>query len=163
MGTPNPRSPVRLTQWTPVQASAVAVGVLFLIVGVLGFIPGVTTEYDELSWAGHHSGAMLLGVFNVSVLHNVVHLAFGVAGVLMGRRVGAARAYLIGGGLIYAALGGYGVLVDRHSAANFVPLNVGDNWLHFGLALGMIGLGLVFGRTATTTSGIGTGAPGTIE
>ncbi len=45
-----------------------AVGAVLLLAGVLGFIPGVTTDYDALTFAGHHSGAQLLGVFNVSVL-----------------------------------------------------------------------------------------------
>lgn len=163
VGTPNPRSSGTPVQWTPLQASALIVGILFLIVGVLGFIPGVTSDYGDLYWAGHHSGAMLLGLFSVSVLHNVVHLAFGVAGVLMARHVGAARAFLIGGGLIYAVLWLYGLFIDRDSAANFIPVNTADNWLHFGLALVMIVLGLVFGRSVTTAHGIGTGAPGTIE
>lgn len=145
------------------QAAAVTVGGLFLIVGVLGFIPGITTGYGDLQWAGHHSQALLMGLFSVSVLHNLVHLAFGAAGLLMARTVGAARAYLIGGGLIYAVLGLYGLFIDRESAANFIPVNAADNWLHFGLALVMIALGLVFGRTATATAGTGTGAPGTIE
>ncbi|AMD56409.1 hypothetical protein ATO49_08630 [Mycolicibacterium fortuitum subsp. fortuitum DSM 46621 = ATCC 6841 = JCM 6387] len=64
---------------------------------------------------------------------------------------------------VAAVLGLYGVFIDRESAANFIPVNVADNWLHFGLALTMIALGLVFGRTATAASGIDTGAPGTIE
>ena len=38
------------------------------------FIPGVTTSYDQLELAGHESGAELLGIFQVSILHNVVHL-----------------------------------------------------------------------------------------
>ncbi len=139
------------------------IGILFLVVGVLGFIPGITTDYGDLHWAGHHSEAMLLGVFGVSVLHNLVHLAFGAVGVLTARRAGAARAYLIGGGVIYAVLWLYGLVIDRDSSANFIPVNNADNWLHFGLAIVMIGSGLVFGRAATATSGIGTGAPGTIE
>ncbi|OLT91062.1 DUF4383 domain-containing protein [Mycobacterium syngnathidarum] len=150
-------------QRTPLQAVALTVGTLFLIVGVLGLIPGVTTDYGDLHWAGHHSEAMLLGLFRVSVLHNLVHLAFGVVGVIMARQAGTARAYLIGGGLIYAVLCLHGLFIDRDSAANFIPVNTADNWLHFGLALVMIALGLVFGRSATTTHGIGTGAPGTIE
>lgn len=162
METPNPRSPGHLAQWTPLQAAAVTVGGLFLIVGVLGFIPGITTGYGDLQWAGHHSQALLMGLFSVSVLHNLVHLAFGAAGLLMARTVGAARAYLIGGGLIYAVLGLYGLFIDRESAANFIPVNAADNWLHFGLALVMIALGLVFGRTATATAGTDTGAPGTM-
>lgn len=48
---------------------AVVAGVVFLAVGVLGFIPGVTTDFDTLTFAGAESEAMLLGVFQVSVLH----------------------------------------------------------------------------------------------
>ncbi len=66
--------------------------------------PGITTHYDQLALAGHHSQAALLGVFNVSVLHNLVHLLFGVAGIALARTVTAARAYLIGGGAIYLVL-----------------------------------------------------------
>lgn len=128
MGTPNPGGAGRV-QWTPLQACALIVGIVFLLVGVLGFIPGITTGYGDLRWAGHHSEAMLLGLFSVSVLHNLVHLAFGVVGVVMARRVGGARAYLIGGGLIYAVLWLYGLFIDRDSAANFIPVNNADNWL----------------------------------
>lgn len=165
MGTPTPRSPGRGARWTPLQASAGIVGALFLIVGVLGFIPGITTDYGDLTWAGHHSDAMLLGVFAVSVLHNLVHLAFGAAGLVMARSAGAARLFLIGGGLIYGVLWLYGLVIDQDSAANFIPVNTADNWLHFGLALVMILLGLAFGRelNARSVSGSGTGAPGTIE
>ena len=136
---------------TPVQLAALIVGVVFLAVGILGFIPGVTTNYSELSFAGHDSGAMLLGIFAVSVLHNIVHLAFGVAGVAMARTFNAARLYLIGGGAIYAVLWIYGLIIDLNSAANFVPVNTADNWLHFGLAVGMIGLGIALGREAMRT------------
>ncbi|WKG05151.1 DUF4383 domain-containing protein [Mycolicibacterium sp. HK-90] len=163
MGTPNPRSPGRLVQWTPLQVSAMVVASLFLIVGVLGFIPGITSNYDELTWAGHHSGAMLLGLFNVSVLHNLVHLAFGAVGLLMARQFGSARAFLIGGGLIYGVLWLYGLVIDRESPANFIPVNTADNWLHFALGVLMVALGLLLGKTATASHGAGTGAPGTIE
>ena len=127
---------------TAVQKAAAIVGAVFLVVGVLGFIPGITTDYGLLTGAGHHSGAMLLGVFQVSVLHNIVHLLFGVAGLLMAKTIGAAHNYLIGGGVIYAVLWVYGMVVDRSSAANFVPVNSADNWLHFVLAVAMIALGV---------------------
>jgi hypothetical protein len=136
---------------TPRQLLAAIVGVVFLLVGVLGFIPGVTTHYDMLTWAGHHSGAMLLGVFAVSILHNIVHLAFGVAGVAMARTPGGAKAFLVGGGVIYLVLWLYGLLIDHGSTANFVPVNTADDWLHFLLGVGMIGLG-VLGRNAAARS-----------
>ena len=68
---------------TPVQAAAALVGVAFLLVGVLGFIPGITADSGSMEAAGHESHAELLGIFQVSVLHNVVHLLFGAAGIAL--------------------------------------------------------------------------------
>ncbi|NUT33482.1 MAG: DUF4383 domain-containing protein [Hamadaea sp.] len=132
-----------------VRTAAGVVGAVFLLVGILGFIPGITTNYGEMTFAGHDSGAELFGVFQVSVLHNIVHLLFGVAGLAMARTVAAARSFLVGGGLIYLALWLYGLIIESDSSANFVPMNSADNWLHFGLGVAMIALGLALGpRTA---------------
>ncbi|KNE81089.1 membrane protein [Streptomyces fradiae] len=128
------------------RTAARAVGAVFLLVGILGFIPGITTDYDSLSFAGHDSGAELFGIFQVSVLHNLVHLAFGVAGLAMARTASLARAYLVGGGAVYLVLWLYGLVIDKNSDANFVPLNSADDWLHFFLGIGMIGLGILLGR-----------------
>lgn len=129
-----------------VRRLALIVGVVFLLVGIAGFIPGITTNYDQMTFAGHHSGAHLLGVFQVSILHNIVHLLFGGAGLAMARRVDTARLYLIGGGAIYLLLWLYGLIINDNTSANFVPINNSDDWLHFVLGIGMIGLGLIATR-----------------
>lgn len=131
---------------TPVQQAALLVGVVFLLVGVLGFVPGITTDYDTLEFAEHDSGAKLFGVFQVSVLHNLVHVAFGLAGLAMARSASAARSFLVVGGVIYLALWLYGLFIDHDSAANFIPVNTADNWLHFALGVGMVALGVLLGR-----------------
>jgi hypothetical protein len=131
---------------SPVQLAALVVGATFLLVGVLGFLPGVTTDYDSLGGAGTESTAKLLGIFQVSVLHNVVHLLFGIAGLALARTAGGARSFLLGGGVIYLALWIYGLLIDKASDANFVPFNTADNWLHFALGVGMVGLGVALTR-----------------
>lgn len=131
---------------TNLQKAALAVGAVFLLVGVLGFIPGITSNYGALDYAGHASGALLLGVFQVSVLHNVVHLLFGVLGLLMARNAGQARNYLLFGGIIYLVLWVYGLLVGHDTPVNFVPVNTADNWLHLVLGIGMIALALVLSR-----------------
>ena len=130
---------------TTVQVVAALVGAVFLVVGVLGFIPGITTHYGQLEFAGHDSGAELLGLFQVSILHNVVHLLFGVVGLAMARGPRSATGYLVVGGLVYGVLWIYGLIVEPDSAANFVPLDGADNWLHFFLAAGMVLLGLMVG------------------
>ena len=134
---------------TLVQTAALAVAAVFLLVGVLGFIPGITTDYSSMSFAGHHSDAKLLGIFEVSILHNIVHLLFGVAGIAMARTPGTARTYLIGSGVIYLVLVIYGFLVPADSAINFVPVNTADNWLHVVLAVALLAGGLALGRRAT--------------
>ena len=130
----------------PAQIAALAVSVVFLLVGVLGFIPGVTTDFSELGFAGPQSEAMLLGLFQVSILHNIVHLLYGVVGLLLARSWSGARVFLIVGGLVYGVLWLYGLLVGHESSANFVPLNTADNWLHFALFVAMVALGFLLGR-----------------
>ncbi|MGX5715932.1 DUF4383 domain-containing protein [Arthrobacter sp. MAHUQ-56] len=139
---------------TNIQNATLAVGVVFLLVGILGFIPGITTNYESLGFAGHGSGAMLLGLFQVSILHNIVHLLFGVAGIAMARTAAASRNYLVVGGAVYLVLWLYGLLIGQDSAANFVPVNTPDNWLHFILGVAMIGLGVALsrGRAGRTTT-----------
>ena len=131
---------------SPIQSAAMLAGVVFLLVGILGFIPGITTHYSDLKFAGHNSDAKLLGLFNVSILHNIVHLLFGVAGVALAKTWEGAKTYLLYGGLIYLALFVYGVIWHSNTSANFVPVNWADNILHLGLGIGMIGLGVVLGK-----------------
>jgi membrane protease YdiL (CAAX protease family) len=131
---------------TTLQWVAFAYGAVFVVVGILGFVPGITTNYGDLQFAGPDSEAMLLGIFQVSVLHNVVHLAFGVAGLALARTWDGSRLYLIGGGAIYLVLWVYGLIVPQDDPANFVPVNQADNWLHFVLAVTMVGAGIVLSR-----------------
>lgn len=137
-----------------VQRAAALVGATFLLVGIAGFIPGITTNlYDGLEFAGHEGDAELLGIFEVSILHNLVHLAFGIAGLALARAPRTSRDYLIGGGVIYLVLWIYGLLIDHDDDANFIPVNDADDWLHFGLGLGMITLGVVLWRAVRDEGG----------
>lgn len=132
---------------TPAQAIALAFGGVFLLVGVLGFVPGITTDYGDLELYGRDSDAHLLGIFEVSVLHNLVHLGFGAAGIALARAESTARTFLVGGGAIYLVLWVYGLLVDKDSAGNFAPTDVADDWLHLALGLAMVGLGVATSRS----------------
>jgi hypothetical protein len=137
---------------TNMQKAATAVAVAFLAVGILGFIPGITSNYGSMTFAGHESEAMLLGLFQVSILHNIVHLLFGAVGLALARTWSGARSFLIGGGAVYLVLWIYGLIIDMNSAANFVPLNTADNWLHLFLGAAMVGLGLALGKSETGTA-----------
>ncbi len=134
---------------TLTQKGALLFGVVFLIVGIAGFIPGLTMDMGSMSIAGHGSMALLLGLFQVSVLHNIVHLLFGIVGVAAARSAGGARLYLLVGGIIYAVLFIYGLFTaSMTGAANFIPLNSADNVLHAFLAVAMIILGIVLPRVS---------------
>jgi hypothetical protein len=113
------------------QKAALAFGVVFLLVGLLGFfVPGGMGMESMPDRAPH-----LLGLFPVNVLHNAVHLAFGVAGVLASRSLGASRAYHRTGAAIYLVL----TLLAFLDPTTFglVPIGGNDIWLHAVLAVGM--------------------------
>ncbi|WP_445168927.1 DUF4383 domain-containing protein [Mycolicibacterium sp. Dal123E01] len=138
-----------------VQGAAVFVAAAFVVAAIAGFIPGLTTNVDQLHWAGPASHAHLFGVFQVSVLHNLLHLVFGIAGLLLARTFARARAYLIGGGLIYLGLWVYGLIIDLAGPRNMMPLNNADNWLHLTIGVVMVLLGLTLAGTKTPTGADG--------
>ncbi|MFC7375911.1 MULTISPECIES: DUF4383 domain-containing protein [unclassified Brachybacterium] len=155
---PDPASSAGRTPGTgrsPIQIASLVYGVIFLLVGIAGFIPGLTADVGSMQLAGHHSEAMLMGIFQVSILHNVVHLLYGIAGLALASRPSLARLYFLVGGAVYLVLWIYGLVIGDHSMANFVPLNTADDWLHFVLGVSMIGLSFLPrlgpGRTATAT------------
>ena len=133
---------------TPVQNVARLVGIVFLLVGIAGFIPGITTNlYDGLEFAGDDGNAEVLGLFEVSVLHNIVHGLFGIAGLALAATASGARTYLIGGGAIYVALS-----CSAHRRRRLGPADGADLWLHLLLGVGMIGLGVLTTRESRVAS-----------
>ena len=106
-----------------IQKAAFLFGVVFLVVGVAGFIPGITTEYDRLSnFDGE--GALLLGVFGINWLESVVHLLYGAAGLASASSPAASRTYFVFGGAVYILLWIYGLVIDLDTSANFIGINV---------------------------------------
>ena len=106
------------------KTMAVLFGVVFLVIGILGFIPAVTK--DE----------MLLGIFHVNTAHNAVHLLSGVVALLCGMTgVGAARMYFKLFGLVYAAVAVLGFLNPGDvKLLGLISNNMADTWLHVAIA-----------------------------
>ena len=114
-------------------------GVVFLLVGISGFIPGITTPHD-------HPGAndvmvdaglgALMGLFPVNLLHNLFHVAFGIWGLAAARSFGGARLYARGVAVIYTALAIIGLIPAAKLWTTFglIPLYGNDVWLHIVLA-----------------------------
>jgi len=130
----------------PIQNAALLVGMAFLVIGILGFIPGITSNYDELKFAGHNSDAQLLGIFDTSVLQNIMYLLFGIVGIALARTMEGARTYLVGGGLVYLVLFVYGAIWHGETGSNWIPVNWADNVLHLALGVGMVAAGILLSR-----------------
>ena len=122
---------------TLAQKLAFLFGVVFLLVGILGFIPGITEDAPG-SFAGEDSDGSLFGVFQTSVLHNLAHLAFGI-GILAARKHDTALTYLLVGGVAYLGL----FLIGIAGAMDWLPADDTDDWLHLALAAGLLGSWLV--------------------
>jgi hypothetical protein len=129
---------------TLAQKLAWLFGIVFLLVGILGFIPGITEDAPG-SFAGEDSDGSLLGVFQTSILHNLAHLAFGV-GILAARTHATALTYLLGAGIAYAGLFLLGIL----GVLDWLPADDTDDWLHLGLAAALLGAWFV-ARSARET------------
>ncbi|CCH33733.1 DUF4383 domain-containing protein [Actinosynnema sp. NPDC047251] len=125
---------VKVAGLQPAQVLAGLLGLAFLVAGVAGF---VRTGFGDFTGDQH---AMLFG-FAVNPLHNVVHLAFGVLGLLMATGSGLARLYGWIVFLVYGVVLVWGLMLVGVVATNPVErignplaLNVNDNWLHLGIA-----------------------------
>jgi hypothetical protein len=119
---------------TTVQWMSLVFGAGFLLVGVLGFVTsGMSMESDPAV------APKILGLFPVNLLHNVVHLAFGVWGVAAARTHDAARTYARLAGVIYLVLTVCGYFFP--DGFGFVPLGGADIWLHLVLGAVLVGVG----------------------
>jgi ABC-type transport system involved in multi-copper enzyme maturation permease subunit len=108
----------------PHQWLALTIGVVYLLVGVLGFF---VTGFD--GFAEHDHDQTLLG-FAVNPLHNIVHLLIGLLGVTMWSSPSRARTFgwllVIGYGAAFV----YGLVAVNNPDINFLNINAADNWLH---------------------------------
>ncbi|WP_114951830.1 DUF4383 domain-containing protein [Sphingosinicella terrae] len=114
---------------------ALAFGIVFLAVGILGFVPGVVQPLHD----GHEpvmgNGGQLLGLFPVNELHNAVHILFGLWGLVASRSLGGSINYGRAVAIIYAVLTVAGFIPGLSTMFGLVPLYGNDIWLHALLAL----------------------------
>jgi hypothetical protein len=112
-------------------------GIVFLVVGAAGFIPGLVTQHDltPQPLSADHGAGNLFGLFPVNTLHNLVHLLFGVWGVLAFRSAGASLGYARAVAIVYAVLTVMGLVPALSTAFGLVPLYGHDIWLHAALAV----------------------------
>ena len=105
-------------------------GIVFLAVGILGFVPGVTIN------------DMLLGIFMVNKVHSIVHIASGAIFLIASMAgAGAARLWFQLFGIIYAIVAVLGFMNPNGMLFGMMSNNPADTWLHVVLAVAMLGIG----------------------
>jgi hypothetical protein len=122
-----------------IKSAAILLGLVFLAIGILGFIPGATTN------------EMLFGTFHVNAIHSIVHIVSGVIALLcgLGSRT-ASRAFFQVFGVIYAIIAILGFYYGEQPIFRLISNNRPDIWLHLVLAVVMLFLG--FGTARQTAS-----------
>jgi hypothetical protein len=117
-----------------IKSAAVLFGVVFILIGILGFVPGITK--DE----------MLLGIFHVNAAHNVVHLLSGAVALFAGMTsVGASRMYFRIFGLVYGLVAVLGLMnMGEHTMLlGLISNNDADTFLHIAIAAVSLLLGFI--------------------
>lgn len=112
-----------------IKKLALVIGAVFLLVGILGFIPAATPNHK------------LLGLFMVGGIHNIIHLLSGVlaiAGAMMSEKY--AQLYFRVFGSVYALVTVIG-FVQKDSVLGIFPVNTADNFLHLFLAVVILAIG----------------------
>lgn len=124
---------------TTIQRVAQVFGWIFVVVAVWGFfVTGASMEADP------DVAPRLWGLFPVNVLHNLVHLALGIWGIMAARSFRGARSYALIAGGLYLVLALLGFVAP--AGLGFVPIGGNDIWLHLILAVALLGFGMAAQR-----------------
>lgn len=126
---------------TLAQKFATTFGGVYILVGLIGFLPFLGGTYNQ-------DPDQLLGIFGVTAVHNIVHLLIGVAFVGAAKSDAMARQASIGIGAVYVLVGIIGLL-NLAFVNDLLNINAADNALHFVSGLAALGVGFA-GRKAAT-------------
>ena len=132
---------------TTIQKLAAVFGVVFLLVAIVGFLAtgGMAMQPTDPATA-----AKILGYFPVNLLHNVVHLLFGLWGIAASRSWAGAKQFFVWGGAIYLFVTIAGFISP--TGFGFIPLGGADIGLHCVLAIVMLAIGVTAKPVAAATA-----------
>jgi Domain of unknown function (DUF4383) len=134
------------------QTFCLAVGIVLILVGIIGFLIGGDGTSFEV---GEAVQGDLLIVFEVNGWHNIVHILSGVFLVAMASRPSTAVTGALIFGAVYVVVTIWGVIAGDN-VLFIAPINLADNLLHLALAI----LGLAVGLAARSSAPGGAAAGG---
>ena len=121
---------------SPNRLLATVFGTVYLLFGLLGF--AYTGGFSFFST----KGGLLLGLLEVNIFHNVVHLLIGAALLIAGlATIPAARVVNLSVGVLFFVLGVAGLFLTN-APANVLAINGADNVLHFATAVVLLAVAL---------------------
>ena len=134
-----------------VRNFALAMGLLYIVVGLLAFFPGLVTApaMDAPHMSVDTGYGYLMGVFPVNVLHNLVHLGVGLWGLSGYRSMSGSFGFARGLAIFYGALTIMGLIPGLNTTFGLIPIFGHDVWLHAisAAAAGYIGFVATSGTT----------------
>jgi hypothetical protein len=129
---------------SPAQVFALVIGATLTVAGIVGFFYSASFSTGD----GTERDAVL-GLLDVNGWHNLVHIASGAIGLLVGGSYVGSRAYALGLGVIYLAVTLLGFLAGNGDEIfNLIPVNTEDNFLHLLIGIAGVGAGLATPATA---------------
>ena len=114
-----------------IRTFALVFGIIYVLVGILGFIPALSTHPADAPHLSVESGhGYLMGLFPINILHNIVHLIIGVWGIVASRSLGGARLYAQALAIVYGLLAVLGLIPATNTTFGLIPIHGHDIWLH---------------------------------
>ncbi len=126
---------------------ALIMGIVLLLSGIAGFIPGLVTHVEPVTGPAPgatgaattadvvDAGGYLLGLFPVNTLHNLVHVVWGLFGIVAYRSFRNARTFAQATAVVYAVLTVFGLIPGLNTTFGLIPLYGHDVWLHALIAI----------------------------
>lgn len=117
---------------------ALIVGIVFLFVGIAGFIPGLISmpavasdaplDVPNLRFTDGYGN--VLGLFPTNFLHNAVHIVVGVLGIAAATSFSGALVFNRGFAIVYAAIAIMGLLPFTNTTFGLMPIFGNNVWFN---------------------------------
>lgn len=129
---------------------ALIFGIIYLLVGVMGLIPGLITPENHPGVTMNVLDGNLLGIFPVNIVHTLVHLVIGLWGIIAYRTFSSARNFSISAGILFMVLFVMGLIPGLNVLFGLAPLYGADIWLHLLSGIAALAVGLMARRTVAS-------------